>query len=167
MERVYRDNGSPLAERLLDDARKRTEMRREVLQNHSIVDIMSLADPEQVRAGKTPIPSSKILPGGPQYYTPDEYRLHLQNIADIMEQDPNYKVILTQNPRWKDVVLYAKGDYNVLIVKDNDPCAIFEITEGALAVSFSDFIRQIANFETRRSDRQTTLNKLREYMAAL
>lgn len=167
MERICREDGSPLAKQMLNNQRERALLRAEILRENRIEDIVTLADTEDVLAGKVPIPSSKMLPGGLAYYTPKEYKLHLQSIIAVMESSYNYQVILTDNPLWKDVILYVKGKNNVLMIKDNNPFTVFEITEPRMAASFGDFLRQISAQERMDTNRTDTLRRLREAAARL
>ncbi|MDD4509381.1 MAG: hypothetical protein PHY23_00450 [Oscillospiraceae bacterium] len=167
MERVCRERNSPLAERMLKSQRERAVLRENAMQKHNLVDIMTLADPQEVMAGMVPVAITKMLPDGPAFYTPEEYRLHLERIVEAMERNYRYQVILTETPNWQDVILYCKGDDNVLLIKSRDPFAIFEITERRMATSFCDFLHQISAQERLTNDRQDTIDELRKMMKQL
>lgn len=138
-----------------------------MLDEFTVDDVMTLADTQDVLAGKALIPSTILLPGGPIYYKPEEYAQHLKNILKMLKTYENYHVYMTGNSHMNNVNLICKCNSNVLIVKRNEPFSVFEMTEQRCAFSFCEYLRQIVSYEKAKSTRESTIQKTEDALIAL
>ncbi len=66
----------------------------ETLQDHSLYEMICIPDAEMIRAGKVPLPLSDMAHHDGLYYTPGEFRLHLEHIIFLLRTYRNYHVML-------------------------------------------------------------------------
>ncbi|MDD3920268.1 MAG: hypothetical protein PHO41_03730 [Eubacteriales bacterium] len=162
-----RQRGTPFTRRMCDSLERRGQARATVLLHHSITDIMYLPKLENVLAGTEPIPGTQIIKDGALYYTPKEYRAHLDRILWHLDVFPNYKAIFTDDPLNDNVIVYVKGDSRALLIKQSAPFAAFDITEHGMAVAFCDYLRRIAAEKLAVSTRRSTIERLKEELKKL
>mgnify|MGYP002732655396 CR=1 FL=1 len=155
-ERI-RSVGTPFAKRLGESFERRAKSRASVLRRHPIMDIMRLPAVANVLSGKEPIPGTQSLPGGPLYYTPAEYRAHLDNILWHLETYPNYSAVFTEDASFGSVTVFAKGDSRALLVKTTPPFSVFDVTERSMASAFCDYLRRIAEERMTPGARRATV----------
>ncbi len=95
---------------MFEDYAKNAQARARVLETSVITDILCLPDLNDVLQNAVPIPGTRISPTDWLYYTPEEYRMHLEYILWYMETYSNYHVILLDKPLLDNVTVYVKGN---------------------------------------------------------
>lgn len=155
------------AEMLSKSFLQRARLHREVLKRHTITELMYLPPLEEVFAGKVSVSGIAMFGLDKIYYTPAEYRLHLENILWKLETCPKYRVIFLKDPVLEHVTLYTKGDSRALIVKEARPYMLFSITEQHMASSLCDYLRHIAHAEQTEGSRRETVLRIRAEMNKL
>lgn len=115
---------------------------KECLAHNRCMDIISLADKDDIIAGNVPIPVSKILLESPLYYTVAEYKAHLKLILQYLDEFESYHVYI-QKASTEDVnIMYAKEGHVLLLVRRNPPYSLFEITESNVVAAGFEYLLQ-------------------------
>ena len=156
IDRIAR-SGQPYARQMAQTLQKRIRNREKQLENHVFIDMIHFVPAEVVMAGKLEIPGTKMIPGPPFYYTPEEYILHLEHIRWSLEHYPHYQLVVTNTPMLNKVIVYVKGINHAILVKHNAPFAIIEITEQHMAASMYDYLRHIADENMSVGSRHATI----------
>lgn len=151
---------TPYVARVLECYAKTEQFKFNVLQSNKITDIMSLPETERVLAGAEPLPGTSAGKDT-LYYTPDEYRQHLEHIIWYLETYPNYRAVLLDRHEMKDLVIYTKGHNKALLIKETNPFALFNIIEPRLVEAFVTYLRNVAVKKMNEHSRQDTLDKLK------
>ena len=150
---------SPYVARVLECYAKTEQFKFKVLQSNRIIDIMSLPETDRVLSGAEPLPGTSAGKDT-LYYTPDEYRQHLEHIIWYLEAYPNYEAILLDRHELRDLVIYTKGHDKALLIKETNPFALFNIIEPRLAEAFVTYLRSVAAKKMNDRSRRDTLDRL-------
>lgn len=92
----------------------------------SYTDVFSLASFENIIAGNAKYTAHGISNNKELYYTPTEYQMHLANIIKLLNQYPNYNVILIEKSEI-DCDIYINERYHVMLVREKPSLAICNI----------------------------------------
>ncbi len=111
------------------------------LRTDTVCQIIKLASPEDILAGRAVVGTSILSRDTAIYYTKEEYILHLQNILRLLASYENYHVILSPNSS-KAFSLYCNEEQGVMVLKEGDPSILFEITEINMVSAFWDYMYQ-------------------------
>ncbi|MEA4853951.1 MAG: hypothetical protein VB082_06720 [Christensenella sp.] len=128
----------------------RMQRRAQTFASHKLTEIMCLPPLDEVMEGKVPIPGTSVLSDKALFYTPGEYKSHLQNILHCLESYPNYRVILTDTPPSDGATIYAKGAQRTLLIHEPVPFSLFDVTEQNLSASFYDYLQRNAQQQMRQ-----------------
>lgn len=159
--------GTPFALRIYESYELRAKSRMRVLSEHHITDIMYLPPLARILAGKEPIPGTQSMPSGTLYYTPQEYKAHLERILWYLDVFPNYHAVFTDDPAFNNVIVFAKGDSRAMLVKTASPFTVFDVTESSVALAFCDYLKRIAEEKMTSGARQTTIELLNDELRRL
>lgn len=163
---LMKKRGTPYVSRVLECYAQNEQFKINVLKSYSITDVMSLPNIKNVIAGKEPIPGT-AAGKDTLYYTPCEYRQHLEHIIWYLEAFPNYRAVFLDEHELKNVVIYSKGNDHVLLIKEADPFALFEITESSFSATLVSYLKSIAKEKLRDNSRKDTLTRLRNEISML
>jgi hypothetical protein len=153
---------------LLDFHRSRAEHLRQLLGPHSFAEIIALPEPEDVVAGRVKVALSAMQGGGTIYYTPEEYRLHLQNIIELLGTYENYQVHLTKRSADDQPLVYVKEDLGVIVARTSQPPVVLALSEGNMTTSFWDFLLNIiGEREYYNPDSEAVIVSLQAYLEKL
>lgn len=157
---------SPFVEKVLICYELNEKFKYHVLQNHSITDIMSLPNLKDVMDGKEPIPCATA---GKEtlFYTPLEYRQHLEHILWYLNTFPSYHAVLLNRKEYENVVIYTKGNERVIMIKQIEPFSLFEITDQNFAAAIIAFLKNLAANRISPRNRQATISRLKKEIAAI
>ncbi len=133
----------------------------EVMSHFTITDILCLPNYKDVLAGTEPIPGT-IANSEPLYYTTEEYIQHVESIINYLETYPNYHVVLLDSSELDNVVIYTKGNHHVLLIKESDPFALFEVTEQSFAVSLVSYLNTLTREKSSTTSRSDIVTRLRQ-----
>lgn len=164
---LIRRRGTPCVQKMCDCLERGIALRAKVLERHIITDIISLPDLEQVLSGCAEIPGTKMSPDDCLYYTPEEYRLHLERILWYLENHSHYQALLLDKPLFENTDVYIKGDSYALLIKKEAPFALFEITERILASSLCEYLRHLMKDQLRLTLRTETVGRLQKELRRL
>lgn len=165
-ERIRQLN-TPFAKRLCESFEKRYESREKVLRNNQITDIMRFSKIEDIINGTVPIPGTYALQNKIIYYTPAEYKTHLEQILWFLTTFPNYNAVFTDDTNPDNVIAYAKGDTRALLVKIKEPFVVFDITEQTMAAAFCAYLRRFADERLMLGSRRDTIERVKAEIAKI
>ncbi|MDO4540235.1 MAG: hypothetical protein Q4B48_03895, partial [Syntrophomonadaceae bacterium] len=165
-ERIRR-YGTAFTFRMCESFERRGRARAQVLREHIITDIMCLPKLADVLAGRVPVPGTQAIPQGALYYTPQEYKAHLERILWHLDMYPNYQAVLTDAPHNDNIIMYAKGNSHAMLVKRSSPFAVFSVAEPTMATAFCNYLRRIADEKLTVGARSATIHRLREELKLL
>lgn len=114
------------------------------LKQYRSMEIIALADPDEVRAGKVPILFTDMLIKPGLYYTRSQYCRHLHNILELLRSQPNYHVYLSSEKIDHAYMIYLKEKKGCMIAKTQVPSVVFAIDEPNLMLAFENHLRGFA-----------------------
>ena len=152
--------GIPGAKQVGENWRQRSTLWKKNCKKYVQTEIISLASIKDIFNGDVEIPLSRMLPGEKLYYTPNEYCIHLENIIQILNKNPNYRLIILDILELQDVVVYAKGVDEVLFFKGEDSLTVCEIAEKLTASALCDHLRYIVDSKMRFDSRKSTIERM-------
>lgn len=104
------------------------------------IDMCRLASAEEILSGTIPVASSDKICCGQPYYTPETYRLHLENILRLMEQYENYYFLPLAEKEYPDYDLLVNEDSLALITRTADPLLTMEMRRQSLVLAFQEHL---------------------------
>ena len=138
----------------------------------AVADILLLPDIDDVLAGRVQVPLT-VLNGVPSlFYTPEEFRLHVQGALQLMERSDTYRVILlhpgaphpvTGRPVTLSYSIVASLQAGAMLFADN-PQPLIYMNEPTITSAFCEYL---TGFVKDAAPRAETLAQLRQYLAAL
>lgn len=131
-------------------------------------DIFALPDPSLVRAGRAPVPLSKMLSSSPIYYTLEELHMHLEYLIFLINTFDTYHPFLQKSNDQK-YGIFVKEDVGVIIsssapTEDGD---LFLIRKDRLAEEYWNYIEARRNERDIIRDRATIVRMISEYLQVL
>ncbi len=168
VERILARIESPSREQLLIYQQKRIEKFLDSLQKYCFTEILPLPEPEVILAGNVVVNFSDMLNESLLFYTPEEYRQHLQNIIRLLKTYDNYQVHLTRNKHLDGSVIYVREDVGVLVGKTLPPSVVFAVNESNMTSAFWDYLNLLIKKEAQgRMNRNHTIAELETIIARL
>lgn len=164
MEHISSRENSHIANKAYENYKRGFKSREKSLEKYKSLDIIKLAPIEQVRAGRVEIPHTDLFSSHTYFYTADLYKQHLQFIADELENNENYDVIISEASDMDSLSICGIGTNTAIIVKSTEPFMVIEIDEPRFVCSFIEFLQDIAKKERKKTSRQQTLENLKEYI---
>lgn len=125
----------------LDTQKQWTGMFEDKLKKDTVYHILRLCPAADVYSSYSPVGTSYALENADIYYTPAEYRLHLQNIIRLLTDYENYHVVISEKEH-DACSLYCIEDSGVMLFKEDTPPILFEITEPNMVSAFWDYMIQ-------------------------
>ncbi len=88
------------------------------------------------------IPAEK-LPGGTQlFYTPEQYRAHVQAIRSLQKENPDYRFIPLQQNTFDNIRILICGHFVQIIYTGDSPIS-FEVSHPLLVEAFHEYARRL------------------------
>ena len=122
---------------------------------------MCFSDLDDVFNFKLPIPGTYAIPDTTLYYTPTEYKLHLERILWFLKNFPNYNAVCSDDVSSNSVVAYSKGDARALLVKVSEPFIVFDVMEQSMAAALCAYLYKFASEKLMYGSRRDTIEELR------
>ncbi len=131
-------------------------------------DMMELASPEDVLAGKVELEFSSSVAASSLPYTPEQYLLHLKNILLLSQRYPNYHPIFLPNP-WPGLEsLWVKEGKRALMHRAVDQDVLHVISERNLLAALTELLyRALPADHDAPGGKASAEARLRELIAAL
>jgi hypothetical protein len=155
------NNGS----RLAAVQKKWTERFEEKLKEQDVYHIIHLHDIDSIKSGKISMGFTSNEQQVSAFYSADTYRMHLENILRLIDENSNYHVIAVTNDDLR-YSMYCKED-EVRVFKDDDPPIMFEITEQNMVSAFGDYFEQETVQGYSERVRKKTEKTIKEFIAEL
>lgn len=134
----------------LNTQKQWTETFEQKLKKDVVYHILRLQSADNVCSAQSLVGTSYALENANIYYTPEEYRLHLQNILRLLSDYENYHVVISANEP-DAYSLYCIEDGGVMLFKEDTPPILFKITEPNMVSAFWDYMIQQQNVTGRSS----------------
>jgi len=113
---------NPIAAKLCAHDRHNPLLNERELFSTRVIDIISLATPQELSAGKVPFSLDHSV-----YYSVQEYALHLRRIVFLLKTQPNYSVFLL-NENWPECNLYIRQYTYAFIFQTSAPYALYDFS---------------------------------------
>lgn len=147
---------------ILSYQQARTKNFEEKLQKHKFTELITLPDVDTIQKGGVAIAFADMLGVANLYYTPEEFRGHLQNVVQLLQTFNNYNVYLTSRGEMAGFMLYVKEDVGVLVAKTSPPSVIFAINESNMTAAFWDYINLLTDKTVKRKvNKKQTIAELK------
>jgi len=139
----------------------------------TVTDFLYLPAVSDLSGGKVQVPLTRLSGFPDLFYSPEEYRLHLQAALHRMEQTNAYRVVLlspdtvhplTGRPVTPTFSIVASRQAGVLLFSTQSSENLFYIKEPNLTSAFCEYLE---GFTKKAASREETLEKLRQYIAEL
>lgn len=125
------------------------------------VDIMRLATPEEVRAGRVRYCLDDTV------YTPAEYRAHLAGIVTLLTRYDNYHVRLCGDDQL-GCTIYAKRDFGALLMMTRAPHSVLDVIAPCLYHGLWAYLEQLSEgCAVQGNGKRGVIEKLRGVIAQL
>lgn len=157
----------PGREHLLSYQRARMEKFTKSLHKHHHTEIFPVPNLEKISTGKIMINFSDMLGEAYLFYTPAEFRRHLQNIVQLLKKYNNYNIHLTNDKTLEGCMLYVKEDVGVLVGKTSLPSVVFAINESHMTAAFWDYLTVMQKQGSRKRNKAFAIAELESFAARL
>ncbi|MBP1760594.1 MAG: Transcriptional regulator [Firmicutes bacterium] len=143
--------------------------RKANFENHLMHDrffeVVQLPAMEDIKAGKVEVGFAGLQETPKIFYRPDEFRLHLENIIQLLHRYDNYQFAINKENRNSEYRLYVKEDLGAIVIKTVPPLTVFAINEGNLNAAFWDYLSILYN--EKRSEKNKVINELQKIVDEL
>ena len=155
----------PAKKGMLEYFLQRRENFEKNLSRNRFYEIIQLPPLEEIKAGKVEVGFAGLQETPRLFYQPEEYRLHLENILQLLQRYDNFQFTINKESRHYEYRLYVKEELGAIIIKTTPPYIIFAINESNLTAAFWDYLTLLHN-ETRM-DKKTVIKQLQKIVNAL
>jgi len=156
------------AESLLAYQSEKNSRFFDMLEDHCFTEILTLPELETILQGKAVMGFSDMPGGIPAYYTPQEYKEHLENVIILLKSHNNYHVHLTDEEQLDGSMVYVKEGVGVLVGKTTYPSVVFAVNESNMTSAFWDYMNIHLLKDTKKNyDRRHTIAHLEAFAAQL
>ncbi len=112
------------------------------LEKQPCYDMMELASPEDVLAGRVELEFSASFASAPLSYTPEQYLQHLKNVLWLSQRYPNYHPIFKPNS-WPGMEsLWVKEGKRALMHRAVDPDVLYVVSERNLLAALAELLHR-------------------------
>ena len=150
---------------LLPYLKQRKKVFEENLKTNTFFEIIPMFNKDMINRNEVIISFSDMMNGGVLHYTKEEYVLHLEHIARLLEEHKNYHIKMIDSVIDSPYTLYAKDDIGAIVAKTSSPPTILAINEKNLSSAFWDYLRnEIGEREYHHPNDKEELKKMKEYI---
>lgn len=128
-------------------------------------EIVQLPDLEDIKAGKVEVGFAGLKETPKIFYRPEEYRLHLENIIQLLQHYDNYQFFINKENRHYEYRLYVKEDLGAIIIKTTPPYIVFAINESNMTAAFWDYMSLI--YKEYQTDKKAVIKQLQKIVDEL
>ncbi len=150
---------------LLEFYKNRATAFREYIKKNRFYHIIRLPDPDSLLNPGVRVPFSDMLTSENILYTPEEYKLHIDNIISLLESSQFFDVYIASEKEYAGYMLYVKEEVGVLVAKAAAPSVIFAINESNMTAAFWDYLSKKTT--AAHVNRKETIAKLKSYSEQL
>lgn len=143
---------------------RKTNFENNLLKNR-FYEVVQLPAIEDIKAGKVKVGFAGLQETPQVFYRPDEFRLHLENIIQLLLRYDNYQFCINKENKDPGYRLYVKEDLGAIVIKTVPPHAVFAINENNLTVAFWDYLSILYN--EKRSDKDKVISELQKIVDEL
>lgn len=112
----------------------------ELLKHTQFIDMVKLASPDEIRAGKVYITAPyETYPGQP-VYTPETYIMHLKNILRLMEQYENYYFVPYKDNGRENYSLVVNSEGTALLLRTSAPPLMLKMQRPELVMACQEYL---------------------------
>lgn len=97
------------------------------------------------------------------FYTPQEYRAHLENIIRLLEIFPKFNLFLSRRNPLKNIRLSVKDEAGVIVAKTDHPPAVFAFNQQNMINAFHCYLEEVIGRQHQKAtNRQQVIEELRK-----
>ncbi|MGN0312434.1 MAG: hypothetical protein ACI4CC_06625 [Lachnospiraceae bacterium] len=122
----------------------RIDYMEETLNESTVIELIRLAKPEEIRSGKAYISFPFAFYPDQPVYTPQTYIMHLKNILRLMEEYENYYFIPCNDEHQKDYNLAVNDGGLALLTRTSAPSMVLEMRRPEMVLSCQEHLLQAA-----------------------
>ena len=127
----------------------------------SLTEILNLPKAEDVVKGNVAFPMCDIFDKPGLFYTPEEFKLHIDSVIEKLRENENYNVVLSSAIPDNEIV-YVKDSFETILVKNDVPSAAFVIDEQRMIAAFWEYLSLIKEKGKSKDKTLAELEKLRD-----
>ncbi len=155
-------------EKMLSLQRARARALAEHIKLHKYIEIVTLPSPGEVTGGRVLAEPPDLFAGGPLFYTPQEYKSHLENVVRLLEIYPNFHFCISRRSSPKNVRLAAKDEVGVIVAKTDLPSAVFAFNQQNMTNAFYCYLEEVVSgLPQGNQDRRKVIEILRDLAGKL
>ncbi len=140
---------------------KRREVLASNMANNSRLEIIHIPEIDEIKAGKAKPGFTGLTDFEELYYTPKEFKAHLENIVQLLQTHENYHLILKKRTSNEGYTLYVKEDLGAFVLKASRPNLIFAINESNMTAAFWDYLNaKLGNDHLSNRYKSETIGRL-------
>ncbi|NLV20851.1 MAG: transcriptional regulator [Syntrophomonadaceae bacterium] len=128
-------------------------------------EIVQLPDIEDIKAGKVEVGFAGLQETPKIFYRPEEFKLHLENIIQLLQRYDNYQFCINKENRHYEYRLYVKEDLGAIIIKTSQPYIVFAINESNMTAAFWDYLSLI--YKENQADKKAVIKQLQKIVDEL
>jgi len=145
--------------------RKLLSYRREIFENNlkhnRYQEVIHLPDVDEIKKGAVGLGFTGISDFEGLFYTPKEYKAHIENIIRLLQTYENYNLILKKGINNGAYALYVKEDLGAFVFKTSTPYLIFAINESNMTAAFWDYLNSnLGKDQGGNKNKRETINQL-------
>jgi hypothetical protein len=146
----------------------RSKNFQQKLKNYNFTEIITMPDIQSIQRHKVKIGLSDLLIDTELFYTPEEFRRHLQNIIQLLQSYANFKVYLVPRVKTTGALIYVKEDVGILIAKTSSPPVVFAINESNMTAAFWDYMNlMLSKTAKKKQEKRQTICELEKIIDEL
>ncbi len=136
----------------------------ENVNHYEKIELFVLPKKEDYLNNRIPINLSAFNAKEELYYTKEQFRFHVNYIIQLLQEYPNYTVLLLDEAPYHDIQFFIKEGIGVAIIKNTQPYCAFFISHPLIINAFEDYLKLLAKEMTISRTKEETIEILKSYL---
>lgn len=143
---LFHEDISPFI--LPESMRKTKEIREcfyfksieKLIKEFNYTEVIAIPNVDKICRGETPVQLSSVISGKQVYFTKEEYLKNLYYLADLLEAEKNYDLLI-KNHALQDLFFCIKKDVGILVTKPQEAARAFYIEQVNIVQVVWEFLK--------------------------
>ncbi|MDR7871023.1 MAG: hypothetical protein RIN55_09205 [Tissierellaceae bacterium] len=164
VKRISNEN----AENVINIYKSRVDYIKKNIENNIYIEILSIPTIDQVLNGEVRVKLLSFTVGEDVFYSIDEYKLHLENIINLLTSLDNYHLHLYEEKCSQDYSFYIKEGIGMFMWSQSNPNVAIKVEENNIVAAFWDYIKFELNIDQIEvKNKIKTINRLKNIINEL
>lgn len=161
VESMFVRMGSVRKNRFINYCRNRSMVFKSNLLHNHYYEVIHLPEIDEIKKGNVALGYTGIADFMDLFYTPIEFKAHLENMIQLLDTYDTYHLLLKERINHEGYALYVKEDLGAFVFKSSRSNLIFAINESNITAAFWDYLNSnLGKDKEKNKQKKETIKQL-------